>query len=326
MFVRTLSIWTVHSRSDPAVGKPVCSTRHLMCKAMCPQLDWKLASVLRFHSMKPIMLTRSRQDILTATLLTFIYSFIPSGHGLNEDVALEVYLAIAFFPVPSLLGMADPVYLFLVAHLLLAYGLAELKPYSLHRYTFLLLISICCWNATQSPLVQSIPGGTGLVYTIGFVFHSTNFLCIVKLEPPLQTRGRYRWALSQVFNPRWHLRYKPSFRIPPSKWNLIARRLLDAAWLGALLYIVRNYRLNIYSEDLLDIPDGTITWLASISARELVIRVYLTFSSWYQSYSTLRIGHCVASVIALSFNGDPSEWPPLFGSFSDAYTVRNYYA
>ena len=222
--------------------------------------------------------------------------------------------------------MADPVYLFFVAHLLLAYGLVELKPGSIHRYTFLFLISICCWNSSQSPLVQSVPGGTGLVYTIGFVFHATNFLCIVKLEPPLKARSRYRWALGQVFNPRWHLRYKPSFRQSPLKWNLIARRLSDAIWLTALLYIVCNYRLRIYPEDILEVPDGISAWLSSVTARELVIRVYLTFISWYQSYSTLRIGHCTASVIALFCNGDPNEWPPLFGNFLDAYTVRNYYA
>lgn len=222
--------------------------------------------------------------------------------------------------------MPDQVYLFGVAHALLAYGLVNTKSTSQHRYTYLFLIAICCWNALQSPLIQSVPGGSGLLYTIGFVFHSAHFLCIARLTPPQNGPSPYLWALGQICDARWEIGLKPTFRKLPSKWEFILRRLFDIAWLSASLYMVMNYRLYIWPSDLLTVSDGFLTRFASISARELTIRVYLYVKSLYMSYASLRAAHATCSVIAVTCGGDPASWPPLFGSVVDAYTIRNYYS
>ncbi|MCJ1331021.1 hypothetical protein MMC10_007708 [Thelotrema lepadinum] len=222
--------------------------------------------------------------------------------------------------------MVDSVYLLCAAHLLTAYGLVETDAHSVHRYTFVTLVAVFCTNALRSPLIQSIPGGSGLLYTVGFVFHSANWLCIQKLMPPLNDPLPYRWAAGQVFDARWGIRFKPAFNRVPSRWGLILWRLLDVAWLGATLYWMSNFRLEIWPDDFLNVPDGFLFRIFNLSAREIVIRLYLYFTSMYTPYCSLRLTHAVCSIIGLLCGSDPSAWPPLFGSPLDAYSLRTYYS
>ena len=222
--------------------------------------------------------------------------------------------------------MIDVAYLFLFAHVLLACGLVKTELSSPHRWAFLLLIAVCCSNALQSHLIRSIPGDAGLYYTMGFVLHSANYLCITKLTPPPEEPSRWWWALGQICDARWKLRSKPSFEQLPSRSELIIWRLFDIVWLGATIHVVNHFPIRFYASDILDVPDEFLTRLSSISAREMVIRVYFYLSALIVGYASLRMAHAVCSVVALSLGGDPSSWPPLFGSVKDGYTLRHYYS
>ena len=222
--------------------------------------------------------------------------------------------------------MAPHVLSFPLAYLLLGYGLVHIEPSSLNRFALLSLIIFCCFDATRSSIIQGVPGSSGVEYSIGFILHAANFLCYAKLEPAGSGKHPYRWALNQLFDPRWGLRLPRSFRTITRKREFLTRRIIDIVWLSALLYLNSIWSLNIYPDDLVYVPDGFIRRLSSMTLREAVIRVYIHLSAVYIPYSSLRLGHCILSVGAVLLGDDPARWPSLFGSITEAYTIRNFYS
>ena len=223
--------------------------------------------------------------------------------------------------------MADSFFLFCFAHVLIAVGMVETGACSPHRYTCLFLITLCCFSALRSPFLNSLPGDAELLYNTGFILHAANFLCVHRLMPPTNDSRPYSWAFYQIFDSRWGLRLKPAFQqTPPSRLKLLIVRLVDSIWLAAALCILSRYRLHILPADLLDVPDGFLTRLHAVSAREFVIRTYLYATSFYSAYASLRLAHAVLTVIAMLWGSDPNCWPPLYGSIADAYTMRRFYS
>jgi hypothetical protein len=219
--------------------------------------------------------------------------------------------------------MLDHILYFIIAHGLLGLGMVHLEPTSYLRILFVILIAFCCFQATKSDVIQAIPGSIGLVYTVGFILHSANFLCLAKLKAPED--HRYRWAWNQLFNPRDGLRSLPANEAMQSRGQFLMHRCFDATWLTTIILFTKNYRLNIYSSDLTDYPDGFIFRLSSMDAREIVIRLYLYSVAMLMPYCTLRLLHCLGSILWVACGDDPSNWPPLFGKWKDVYTIRNYY-
>ena len=229
------------------------------------------------------------------------------------------------FEAPAMAGSAFSLF---ISHALAGFAMVHLDAHSEQRYFILLLIIFCCFNAVQSPLIQSIPGLIGLEYTLGFAFHATNFLCLARLAAPKAQsfQSRYLWVINQLFDPRWSLQGTPRFENVPSRPLFLVRRVFDIIWLGAVLYLHSLWRLRIQSQDLLDTPDGFLTRLLTLSSREAVIRIYVYLVATFIPYCTLRLGHCLASVLAVASGDDPARWPPLFGNLQDAYTLRNFYS
>lgn len=52
------------------------------------------------------------------------------------------------------------------------------------------------------------------------------------------------------------------------KMEIIFRRVFDVTWLGSSLYLISNYRLFIWPEDILEVPDDFFAHLTEMSARE----------------------------------------------------------
>ena len=225
--------------------------------------------------------------------------------------------------------MAASVFSFLIAHLILGFGMIRLSPSSLFsRFVLLILIGLCCVDAVKSPLIRDIPGSIGLEYTVGFVFHAANLLCLASLAVPDKYYGfeRYSWAVHQLFDARWGVRHLPRFDRVPSRRAFVARRLFDAAWLGAVLYLYKQWPLRIQYFDFLEVPEGFLLRLHRMTLREIIVRVYVYVTSTFVPYCTLRLAHCVTSAVVVLCGDEPERWPPLFGRIGDAYTLRNFYA
>ena len=142
---------------------------------------------------------------------------------------------------------------------------------------------------------------------------------------------RLRWAFNQLFDARWGAKYVPPFdakhpQAIPSKRAFLLVRSRELACLLLSLYVIQKYPLNIRAEDFSNVPNGFLHRLRSMTMREAVIRVYIYLISTGIPYCTLRLIHSLASIVAVSTSDIPASWPPLFGSLSDAYTVRRFYA
>ena len=232
--------------------------------------------------------------------------------------------------------MVDSIIPFLVSHPLLFYGLGYTDTRSMQRYLLAALIIACCAVSARSTVAQAIPGLVGGEYAIGFAFHASHYLVLARLSPPYPASsspsGRRAWCFDQIFTARWGVAYIPPFdrKDPsraPTRGPFFLSRLWDVAWTGAYIYLLHVYTLNIDLEDFITIPDGFLHRLDDVTAREIVVRLYVTFGGTIEVYCALRGLYSVASIVGVLLFGDtPARWPPLFGRLSDAYTLRRYYS
>lgn len=66
---------------------------------------------------------------------------------------------------------------------------------------------------------------------------------------------------------------------------------------------------------------------APITLRDCLIRVWLGLDLVVSDYLALSSFHDILAIISVSLDFDsPEEWPLLFGSITEAYTVRNFWS
>lgn len=229
--------------------------------------------------------------------------------------------------------MIDTILPFYLAHVILAAALAYTRPSSFQRPVAVGLIVVCCLVSVYSTVAKKVPDLIGMEYVTGFIFHASHFLCLAKLSPPSNptSSGREKWAINQLFEARWGIKDIPPFSrdsptAAPSKKLFLLHRAWDLLWTVTLWYIMDQYRLNIYMDDFTSVPDGFLRRLSLVEPREWVIRVYVTVTGIGGPYLTLRACHDLAALLTVICGGSPDNWPPLFGSIADAYTLRRYYS
>ena len=212
------------------------------------------------------------------------------------------------------------------------------SPSSIQRPCILLAITACSLLSVRSPMWGRLFGGANVIafeYIIGFIFHSSHWLCLVQLSPPpdMKSTGKKkaRWAFNQVFNGRWGIAYLPPFdrkdpQYTPSRPKLFLQRLWDLLWTIGLIYLLDRYQLNIEPEDFLTDDPHVLLRLFQITPRELIIRCYMFVHGYGLAYLALRAAHSLGSCLALAWGDSPERWPPLFGSLQEAVTVRRWYS
>ena len=78
--------------------------------------------------------------------------------------------------------------------------------------------------------------------------------------------------------------------------------------------------------DFLETPDGFLRRMSAVTAREIVIRIYIYLNAVSVPYCTLRLAHSLAAIVAVLCGDSPARWPPLFGRLRDAYTIRRFWS
>lgn len=229
--------------------------------------------------------------------------------------------------------MMDPILLFFLANALLFYGLAYVPPTSKARILLFLLIIPCCLISVRSKTSSYIPSGVGREYIIGFILHANHWLNLAKLEPTPNWSASTTnvWALNQVIGARWGIAWAPPFHkknpsYVPSRLTFIFTRLWDLLWTSAIIWFLRTYPLNTERIDYLEVPNGFLTRLGDLTEREVIIRVHASLTGYLTQYCSIRACHSLASCVGVLCGQDPKQWPPLFGSIADAYTIRGYFA
>ncbi|KIM64492.1 hypothetical protein SCLCIDRAFT_15243 [Scleroderma citrinum Foug A] len=66
---------------------------------------------------------------------------------------------------------------------------------------------------------------------------------------------------------------------------------------------------------------------ASVASQGYVLRCLNIIAWWIQVCGPLQFGHSLIAAFAVATNlSEPSTWPPLFGYWKDAYTIRRFWA
>ena len=217
--------------------------------------------------------------------------------------------------------------------LILVIGLATHsgKPSQRSHWLFFIPIAAICiyvvfFCASSNPALD--------YYTTTFTalnfFISLDYILLRKYQPELQPSGqiplsemllkdRLWWATSLVGNPRgigWI--HEPTTHLPPRpssiRWKFILSQLM---WM--IFYTLQFDLTNLFVREnpCFATAGPSLTafgWLWRSTAWLFVLLLYSWLSLLHSGYSIVSVATGIS---------EPRDWPHLFGSPLDAYTVRN---
>ncbi|KAF8999436.1 membrane bound O-acyl transferase family-domain-containing protein [Cyathus striatus] len=135
---------------------------------------------------------------------------------------------------------------------------------------------------------------------------------------------RGKWALRLLSTPRaigWE--HEPRHVFPPhppksqSKWSFILSQSLTTIYYFIILDVVHT---TIVLSPAFR-RDGV-----SLTSGGYLLRVLNTALHAAHIWSYMSFGYTAASVLAVALNvTEPSDWPAIYGKWSDAYTVRRFW-
>jgi hypothetical protein len=135
-------------------------------------------------------------------------------------------------------------------------------------------------------------------------------------------------AAELVFNPRgigcsWGIRYKapPRVRWLSSKACFVFLRLSQCA-----IFVTLSRLHELFMPEVPMGPQVQNSLHSITNVDHLKSRLLMTYQHFSYQYFAWSGHHCLASVVAVAVCGaDPQEWPPLFGSFVDAYSLKRFW-
>jgi hypothetical protein len=244
----------------------------------------------------------------------------------------------------------------LISPLVFAYTIAFIDPSHILQRASILFLSI----TIVAQLQYSVPVFTGnntydgLFMSLVWVFHLRAFDLLlwkaVYLRPvtaPKLKQSRSSasqsglggtftaWCL--LFNLRnvntsWSIKGLPAFssdhpEYVPNKGEFLGKRLahilVTYLALDAIFAFLPAPNLEI---DVPEYKQALFSRIGDITLEEIIARPITVLISAFSIYGIFTIAYNTASVTAVLFGGsEPRNWPPLFGSFREAYTLRRFW-
>lgn len=234
-----------------------------------------------------------------------------------------------------------------------ACAIVFIDPYYTLQRTALLILSI----AFTAQLQYSIPVFTGNstydggIMALFWMFHLRAFDLLLwkavylnsatvenlkrSAIPSIYSRIFTAWCL--LFNVRnintpWTIKGVPAFsgvdpEYVPSKNEFVKRRI--AHILITYLVLDALFAFAPPPDPDFDVPESKepiFSRIGDITLEEIVTRPFTVIVPAFCIYSIFNISYNIASIIAVLFcGGEPQDWPPLFGSFLEAYTLRRFW-
>jgi hypothetical protein len=135
-------------------------------------------------------------------------------------------------------------------------------------------------------------------------------------------------AAQLVFNPRgiscsWGIRYKtpPRVRWLSSRACFVFLRLSQCA-----IFVTLSSLHERHIPEAAISPEVQNSLHSITNIDHLKSRLLMTYQHFSHQYFAWSGHHCLASVVAVAVCGaDPQDWPPLFGSIVDAYSLKRFW-
>lgn len=258
-------------------------------------------------------------------------------------------LVIVTFPVLYLGAIS------LLSPLVFAYTIAFTDPSHVLQRASVLLLSI----AIAAQLQYSVPVFTGnstydgVTMSLLWIFHLRAFDLLLwkavylrtgttKLKQsrssatPSGIRQTYiAWCL--LFNLRnintsWTTKGLPAFsrdnqEYVPSKSEFVGKRISQI--LIIYLTLDATFAFLPAPNPEIDIPEykqAVFSRMGDITLEEIIARPFTVLLPAFSIYGIFTIVYNIASITMVLFGGsEPQNWPPLFGSFRDAYSLRRFW-
>lgn len=244
----------------------------------------------------------------------------------------------------------------LLSPLGLAYAIAFINPsYVLQRASILLLsIAIAAQLQYSVPVFTGNSTYDGVFMSLVWINHLRAFDLILwkavylpaatapklKKPPSSVTRSGFRqtftaWCLLFNFrniNTAWTVKGLPAFsrghpEHVPSKGELVKRRIASIVITYLALDVVFAFLpAPNPGKDIPEYKQPLLSRMGDVTLEEIIARPFTVLLPAFSIYGIFTIPYNIASIAAVLFGGsEPQNWPPLFGSFLDAYTLRRFW-
>jgi hypothetical protein len=236
-----------------------------------------------------------------------------------------------------------------------AYAIAFINPFNRLFRASILLLSV----AIVGQLQWSVPVFTGN-FTYDGMFMSCLWIFLLRtfdllfwkevyLNAPVDNLQQIQFSAIQpglskflsawrlLFNFRninteWTIRTVPTFssRLPeyvPNKKDFVKRRFLQVL----LTYLTLDAVFTSLPppNPSIDIPEHKqlfFSRLHDVTFEEIIARPITVLLPALSIYGIFNIPYNIASIFSVLFcGGEPGDWPPLFGNFREAYTLRRFW-
>ena len=155
-----------------------------------------------------------------------------------------------------------------------------------------------------------------------------------RATPRKKRKGRLWWGWNNVLaNPRgiktpWQAKSVPAFSTSDPTW-VPSRRifLLTRSAILVATYLLADFAASREQTDaLLHLNAKFFSRLSSVTREEVVTRAAIVAAFRVMMYVTQTMNHTIYALLCVSVGlNEPSDFPPLFGPMSEAYTLRRYW-
>lgn len=230
----------------------------------------------------------------------------------------------------------------LAAHAVAALTMALIPPKDTGaRFAAVIAIAALCLHAIGATDRSTDGWQCYAEYMFGFILHANCFLVLLQLGAPKTektTWQRLRWSTTALFTPRRTLpKTATSMKTAPNPWIFALSRLaLSITLAAAYNYLQHDYSFPFAVNDPVlshaDVAPDKVSLLLQLyhgilTRRALQIRAQMSFLAITMPALLLSSTHALFSALAVTLcAAHPADWPPLFGSIFDAYSVRRWYS
>nr|A0A0M3STV6.1 RecName: Full=Acetyltransferase aurG; AltName: Full=Aurovertin biosynthesis cluster protein G [Calcarisporium arbuscula]ALD83633.1 O-acyl-transferase [Calcarisporium arbuscula] len=154
-----------------------------------------------------------------------------------------------------------------------------------------------------------------------------------KKPPSSSLLSRLQWGFSTATSWRapstvWEAKGTPHFEELPSRGRFLARNAMTLLWSVLVLDV-----MGLVGGDLDPVANAAhFTWdrvrflarLGDVSRDEVILRATVVYMRWGAMYFSLQVVYSFLAIVFVMVGLSPVQrWPPLFGSFTEIYTLRN---